>query len=394
VHNAACITDRPERGLDSADFPEHDRALHLVYTHGSILRHNAASTTVELSDLTRKNAQKIAEYLKSKDLLVIGYGGWDDSLMSALTWCDKTCHRIYWCNVHPADEAEANLAPAVRELLHSYAGQAYYVPLGAGGADGFMRDLYRALAPNNAIPLLFRDPFKVFAERFAGLKLGNTVFGADDLQTLGPRTLPLPRLERSVQSMYRSALAMLGYASAGFGYGKDDGPLISNSLAAGRESSLLERGFLLALSGNNEQAVTLWTQIVESATPGLKDLVVNEAAIAANYIGVVQSREGKLELAVGAHTRACELVFAYPTLLVDSLNYRGAAHQQMGQTDAAIEDFSRAIAIWNEHRPAVSVTSIGRALIFRGLTRQWSGQSGAQDDFNEARQLKKLSRGV
>jgi hypothetical protein len=38
-----CVTDRPERGIEAMDFLEYDRALHLVYTHGSILRHNAAS---------------------------------------------------------------------------------------------------------------------------------------------------------------------------------------------------------------------------------------------------------------------------------------------------------------------------------------------------------------
>jgi tetratricopeptide (TPR) repeat protein len=216
-----------------------------------------------------------------------------------------------------------------------------------------------------------------------------TVFWADDLQTPAPRTLPLPRLERSAQVMHRSALAMLSYARTCFGYGTNDAPSISDSTTAER-SAWLEHGFLLAFSGHNDQAVTLWTQIFESATPRSRNLAVNEAAIASNYIGIVRSREGKLDLAVAAHTRACEFVFANPTLHVDTLNYRGAAHQQMGQTDAAIEDFSRAIAIWNDRRESVSVASIGRALIYRGLTRQWSGQSGAQDDFNAARQLKKL----
>src|SRR6202022_2397511 len=76
------VTDRPARGLDASAFPEDDPVIHLVYTHGSILRHNAASTVDELAALTEKNASILRSYLESRDVLVLGYGGWDDSLMS------------------------------------------------------------------------------------------------------------------------------------------------------------------------------------------------------------------------------------------------------------------------------------------------------------------------
>jgi tetratricopeptide (TPR) repeat protein len=384
-----CLTDRPESGIDDADFPEYDRAIHLVYTHGSILRHNAASTTAELSDLTGKNAATIGCYLNSKDVLVFGYGGWEDTLMSALTLCDKEIHRIYWCNVYPADKAEEKLAPAVRDLISSYQGRAVYVPLGDEGADGFMRDLYRALAPNDAIPLLFRDPFEAFRQRLARLQLSSVTFAVDDLPLLRPRTLPLPRLERSAESMKASALTMLSDASACFGYGEKDPVAISELISERQEFLRLDEAFLLAVSGDDEQAVTLWTQIIELAKPG-SEADDERAAVAAYYIGIVHSRAGKFDLAVAAYSRACEFVFAWPWLQVDSLNYCGAAHQQLGQTESAIEDFSRAIEIGRKHREAVGNGRIGRALIYRGLTRQWSGQSGAEDDFKQARELKPL----
>jgi hypothetical protein len=141
------LSNRPEDGLELPDSSEQDRVMHLVYTHGSVLRHNAASSTKEISDLSVKNAKTLRQYLQSKDVLVFGYGGWNDSLMSALNECDKTSHRIYWCNVFPAEEAQTSLAPEARDLILSYEGRAFYVPLGDAGADGFMRQLYRALAP-------------------------------------------------------------------------------------------------------------------------------------------------------------------------------------------------------------------------------------------------------
>jgi hypothetical protein len=52
-----CLTDRPERGLAPSDFPEDEPYIQLVYTHGSILRHNTASTNEELRTLSEKNAE-------------------------------------------------------------------------------------------------------------------------------------------------------------------------------------------------------------------------------------------------------------------------------------------------------------------------------------------------
>jgi hypothetical protein len=141
------LSDRPEDGLELLDSSEQDRVMHLVYTHGSVLRHNAASSTKEISDLSVKNAETLCQYLQSKDVLVFGYGGWNDSLMSALNECDKMSHRIYWCNVFPAEEAQTSLAPDARDLILSYEGRAFYVPLGEAGADGFMRQLYSSFAP-------------------------------------------------------------------------------------------------------------------------------------------------------------------------------------------------------------------------------------------------------
>jgi hypothetical protein len=49
------ITDRPELGVHPSEFAEEETSIHLVYTHGSILRHNPASSTAALDALSNTN---------------------------------------------------------------------------------------------------------------------------------------------------------------------------------------------------------------------------------------------------------------------------------------------------------------------------------------------------
>ena len=142
------ITDRPERGLDRSEFVEEETAIHLVYTHGSILRHNPASATGELDQLSDKNVEILRSHLQSRDVIAIGYSGWDDGLMAALRRCDPSRHEVYWCDVLREP------APHVADFLNQQANGAAYVCLGEFGADGFMRTLYQALIPKEAQ----RDP--------------------------------------------------------------------------------------------------------------------------------------------------------------------------------------------------------------------------------------------
>ena len=135
------LTDRPERGLDPSEFPAEEGAIHLVYTHGSILRHNPASTTDKLGGLKEKNIDVLRGCLDSQDVIAIGYSGWNDGLMAALRRCDSSKYMVYWCDVRSRPTSH------VASFLRERAGRAAYVPLGKAGAGGFMRLLYEALIP-------------------------------------------------------------------------------------------------------------------------------------------------------------------------------------------------------------------------------------------------------
>jgi hypothetical protein len=148
------ITDRPERGIDSSEFAEQETSIHLVYVHGSILRYNPASTTGELSRLAERNVNVLRGYLESRDVIVIGYSGWDDALMAALRLCDPDQHTVYWCDVRQRP------TPNVAQFLGERSTGAAYVCLGEHGADGLMRSLYQALVSEEAQ----RDPMQRYRD--------------------------------------------------------------------------------------------------------------------------------------------------------------------------------------------------------------------------------------
>jgi tetratricopeptide (TPR) repeat protein len=311
--------------------------------------------------------------------------------MSALGHGYHTGHRIYWCNVYPEHEAEDRLAPAVLDLFRLYEDKAFYVPLGHGGSDAFMAQLYGALAPHRPIPPLLCDPLGVFGDRLRRLKVDNVIF-ADAKMTPAVRKLPLPELERPAVAMLRSMLGVLGAAQGCFG--SDAGPdSLEKSLLAGQAQSMLERGFALALSGHHEKAIQLWSRIVASTTAGFESMMAGSCGVeAANYIGVVHCRTGRFDLAVTAYNRAQELVYGAPYLKVKTLTHLGVAHNHLGQMELAKETLSRAIAIWENHPPAIDDKIAGRALAYRGLLREWAGErSIAQEDFARAQSMKQLS---
>ncbi len=148
------LVDRPEKGFDGSDLHTEEGPIQLVYVHGSILRHNPASTIAELGGLAGKNVDILHGYLESRDVIVIGYSGWNDGLMSALRRCVPGKHKVYWCDVRSRPAAH------VASFLRERHGGATYVQLGKGGANDLMRVLYETLIPAE----IRKDPFQRYRE--------------------------------------------------------------------------------------------------------------------------------------------------------------------------------------------------------------------------------------
>ena len=148
------LTDGPETGFKLSELNTEEGPIHLVYVHGSVLRYNPASTINELDLLASKNVEELCAYLEGRDVIVLGYSGWKDCLMTALHKCDPTRHRIYWCGT--ARRPSSN----VETFLIHRSGSAAYVQLGRGGADDLMRSLYEALVDDE----FRRDPMQRYRD--------------------------------------------------------------------------------------------------------------------------------------------------------------------------------------------------------------------------------------
>jgi hypothetical protein len=134
------VTDRPEYGIVGSTFNDANGAIHLVYTHGTVLRHNPASSVAELAGLATPNTEALRQQLDNRDVLVIGYGGWNDGLTAAMR--GGTSSHVYWCGI--SDEPPANVV----ELAAVRSGPTTYVVLGEGGAGGLMAELRDCLVTN------------------------------------------------------------------------------------------------------------------------------------------------------------------------------------------------------------------------------------------------------
>jgi hypothetical protein len=132
------VSDRPERGFDAAMFEPAIGPIHIVHLHGSVLRDNPASSTEELTNLSQANARVLAEYLATRDVLVVGHSGWNDAIVAALG-LRETEHTLYWCDIaaRPTDR--------IAGVLGARHGPAVYVQLDNGGANGLMTALNAAL---------------------------------------------------------------------------------------------------------------------------------------------------------------------------------------------------------------------------------------------------------
>ena len=147
------VSDRPAAGMAQDKFAiEEEEAIHLVYVHGSILRHNPANTDDEIGRLRALNATMITPWLEQRGVVVIGYGGWDDGIMEALAACRRFARGLYWCDVHPVEHAPTRLPSNVLGLLEGGPDERYYAPLGEGGASQFMAALYQAFAFDSQQP--------------------------------------------------------------------------------------------------------------------------------------------------------------------------------------------------------------------------------------------------
>ena len=161
------VSDRPAAGITQDEFAiEEEEAIHLVYVHGSILRHNPANTDDEIGRLRALNATMITR-------------GWSSGAWSLLgTVAGTTALWKLWrpaVGLHVASIGATCTPSSMRQqgclvilrFTRRWTGRAIYVPLGEGGASQFMAALYQAFAFDSQHP--GGNPGTATTIRFSGL---------------------------------------------------------------------------------------------------------------------------------------------------------------------------------------------------------------------------------
>ncbi len=120
-------TPLKEAGLDSSmrvdGFDDLDDAAYVVYLHGDYRYDELRNTTPEVANLDERLRKKMVDKLRNRPMIFLGYGGWDNSIMSTLeetVSVKSSGGGIYWC-------VSAGQCPneRVEQLLNTAKGKGY-----------------------------------------------------------------------------------------------------------------------------------------------------------------------------------------------------------------------------------------------------------------------------
>jgi tetratricopeptide (TPR) repeat protein len=163
VNRLYFMSDTPDLGVSDEIFDDHTDAIHLVYLHGSVHRRAQATSEDQIRAIKERNANTLAPVLKRKGVIVIGYSGWDDAIIEALSRCGDFDHRLYWFGRSADPLTPGAFGPRVAEILAKPS--AYYVL--TSGAGSVMRGLHNGLCKK--IPRLLSNPIGQLSEMLEAL---------------------------------------------------------------------------------------------------------------------------------------------------------------------------------------------------------------------------------
>jgi tetratricopeptide (TPR) repeat protein len=130
----------------------------IIKLHGDFLYDDIKSTVPETSRLEQNMEDKFTQFAREYGLVVVGYGGKDDSIIMILKKLVETegyfPHGIYWC--FPTG---AELSKKAKELIGM--NRVYWVEI--RGFDEFMADLHKK--SRLQLPDLIKDPYKATTGR-------------------------------------------------------------------------------------------------------------------------------------------------------------------------------------------------------------------------------------
>lgn len=124
----------------------------IIKLHGDFLFNTLQSTEQETQNLSENMKNKFEEFLKNYGLIVVGYAGYDNSIMDELIKLvsspDYLNNGIYWC-IRKEDFENEQLSPKLKLLLQKE--KVYYIII--DNFDSFCAKLTHLVLEKNIIPL-------------------------------------------------------------------------------------------------------------------------------------------------------------------------------------------------------------------------------------------------
>ena len=359
VNKLYYMTDRPEV-LDAPDDDQSD-ALHLVYTHGSVHRYELLNTSEQITKAMERNAARLVGYLQRHGVIVIGYSGWRDTTMEALRKCSSFDSNLYWCDIHPADHAEARLRPDVLEVLREPGRHAYYVPIPS--ADEAMRQLHWALKLGD-VPKFILAPVPTLIEQLKSIEVPT--------EPAGVSTAGTPALSgNDMATLLAGTLRGLEVARLAF----DDPNLVqastpeaANDVARALIARVMRDALVAATDGKPEQAIALWSSVISA-----EEVPAEDRAWALYNRAVTYQLNGKPAEAIDDYSAVIGMADASAEQKAMALVNRGVAHGEAGRSAQAIEDHMAVIGMAD-----APTEQRAKALLNRGVVYGQTGRSAEE----------------
>lgn len=328
VNRLYYMSDTPDLGVSDEIFDDHTDAIHLVYLHGSVHRRAQAATDEEIRAIKDKNAQTLSPVLKRRGVIVLGYSGWDDAIVEALSRCEDFDYRLYWCGRAADPLSPGAFGPRVPEILRKRS--ACYVL--TSGAARFMQLISNGLV--RGLPRLLDDP----AAHVRGLLESIDFSELADLKEAEERKLV--EAQGSIIDL-TDRVSPAGYAQ----------PSSPHPLEAARA-----------------RAISVLTSISSTFRPSGAECssTVSELPVGEEVDRLIESAQ--LAIGLGAHSEAvsyCSEALRGDVTDVNKLatlwHLKAQAHFGLRQFDEAIEQWGAIIEL-----PGVAWQRVANALMHRG----------------------------
>lgn len=321
VNQLYFMSDTPDLGLELEFTEQNKEAIHLVYVHGSIHRRSQKASETDIKAIKEKNGKALLPALQKRGVIVLGYSGWDDAIVEALSECPDYQYNLYWCGLEDDPEQEGAFGPKVLEILRKPS--ACYVKI--DHADGFINQLHNALLKDN--PRILSKPMAHTMDLLEKIDLTPLEKEKSQLSSDG-KEMSLQEVKEEVLNKLRriendhfeeSELKEGGYSF------KED-----------KLASLLQKAQLSSILSNYDQAIEEYEEILN-----IKTLSNQQKAKAYLQLGNTYYRNGLLEKAISAYT-SC-LTYDSSELKAKALFNRGVIYGHKGKIGKQLADYSRII---------------------------------------------------